>query len=130
MTRTDGSRASSGGASSGGASGGGASGGASGPMRITLLGKPGCHLCDDARAVIARVAADLNVAWEERDITASAAETAEYWDKIPVTLVDGVQHDFWRVSEDRLRAALRLPGSRAALSGKPRGAFRRSALGR
>ncbi len=75
--------------------------------RVTLLGKPGCHLCDDARAIIARVAADLGVGWEERDITASAEDMAEYWDKIPVTLVDGVQHDFWRVSEDRLRAALR-----------------------
>ncbi len=75
--------------------------------RITLLGKPGCHLCEEARAVIARVAADLGVGWEERDITASTEDVAEYWDKIPVTLVDGVQHDFWRVSEDRLRAALR-----------------------
>ncbi len=79
---------------------------APGRPRITLLGKPGCHLCDDARAVIARVAADLGIGWEERDITASRADLAEYWDKIPVTLVDGVQHDFWRVSEDRLRAAL------------------------
>jgi Glutaredoxin-like domain (DUF836) len=75
--------------------------------RITLLGKPGCHLCEEARAVIARVAADLGIGWEERDITASSEDMAEYWDKIPVTLVDGVQHDFWRVSEDRLRAALR-----------------------
>jgi hypothetical protein len=80
---------------------------APGRHRITLLGKPGCHLCDDARAVIARVAADLGVGWEERDITVSDADLAEYWDKIPVTLVDGVQHDFWRVSEERLRAALR-----------------------
>jgi Glutaredoxin-like domain (DUF836) len=80
---------------------------AAGQSRITLLGKPGCHLCDEARAVIARVAADLGVGWEERDITASSADMAEYWDKIPVTLVDGVQHDFWRVSEPRLRAALR-----------------------
>lgn len=74
--------------------------------RITLLGKPGCHLCDDARAVIERVAADLGVGYTERDITASAADMAEYWDKIPVTLVDGIQIDFWRVSEQRLRAAL------------------------
>ena len=74
--------------------------------RITLLGRPGCHLCDDARAVIERVAADLGVAWEERDITASPDDMREYWDKIPVTLVDGVQIDFWRVSEARLRAAL------------------------
>ena len=74
--------------------------------RITLLGRPGCHLCDDARVVIARVAADLGVGWEERDITASPEDMREYWDKIPVTLVDGVQIDFWRVGEARLRAAL------------------------
>ncbi len=73
---------------------------------ITLLSRPGCHLCDDAREIIARVAADTGARWEERDITVSAADLAEYWDKIPVTLIDGVQHDFWRVSEDRLRAAL------------------------
>ena len=77
--------------------------------RITLLGRPGCHLCDDARAVIERVAAELGVGWEERDITASAQDMREYWEKIPVTLVDGVQIDFWRVSEERLRAALRRP---------------------
>ncbi len=73
---------------------------------ITLLSRPGCHLCDDARRIIARVAADTGARWEERDITASSADLDEYWDKIPVTLIDGVQHDFWRVSEDRLRAAL------------------------
>jgi len=97
-------------AGQGGTGPGGAAGheaAAPGGRRITLVGKPGCHLCDEARRVIARVAADLGVGWEERDITASSADMAEYWDKIPVTLVDGVQHDFWRVSEDRLRAALR-----------------------
>ncbi len=74
--------------------------------RITLLSRPGCHLCDDARAIISRVAGDLDVAWEERDITLSPDDLREYWEMIPVTLVDGVQHDYWRVSEDRLRAAL------------------------
>jgi glutaredoxin len=74
---------------------------------ITLLSRPGCHLCDDARAVIARVAAESGVAWEERDITQSQQDLASYGDMIPVTLIDGVQHDFWRVSEARLRAALR-----------------------
>lgn len=77
-----------------------------GDHRITLLGKPGCHLCDDARAVVARVAADLGVAWEERDVSADPALVREYGDRVPVTLVDGVEHDFWRVSEARLRAAL------------------------
>jgi predicted phosphohydrolase len=73
---------------------------------ITLLTRPGCHLCDDARAVIARVAADLGISWQERDITRSEDDLRAYGDMIPVTLIDGAQHDFWRVSEQRLRAAL------------------------
>jgi hypothetical protein len=56
--------------------------------------------------VIARVAGDLGVPWEERDITRSDSDMREYWEQIPVTLIDGVQHDFWHVSEERLRAAL------------------------
>jgi hypothetical protein len=73
---------------------------------ITLLTRPGCHLCDDARTVIASVAAELGVVWEERDITRSESDLHAYGDMIPVTLIDGVQHDFWRVSEQRLRTAL------------------------
>ena len=57
--------------------------------------------------MISRVAADLGVPWEERDITRSQRDLIAYSDMIPVTLIDGVQHDFWRVSEVRLRAALR-----------------------
>jgi glutaredoxin len=76
---------------------------------ITLLSRPGCHLCDAAREVIVKVAADLDVPWEERDITRSEQDLRDYWDKIPVTLIDGVQHDFWYVSEQRLRAALTAP---------------------
>jgi hypothetical protein len=71
-----------------------------------LLSRPGCHLCDDARTVISAVAADLGVSWEECDITTSPDDLARYSEMIPVTLIDGVQHDFWRVSEERLRAAL------------------------
>lgn len=74
--------------------------------RITLIGKPGCHLCDDARAVIAAVAADLGVGWEERSILDDAELAEQYAEQIPVTLVDGRQHDYWRVDEARLRAAL------------------------
>jgi len=76
---------------------------------ITLLTRPGCHLCDDARAVIASVAAELGVPWQERDITGSDSDLRDYGEMIPVTLIDGVQHDFWRVSEQRLRAALSAP---------------------
>jgi len=73
---------------------------------ITLLSRPGCHLCDEARAVIARVAGELGVAWTERDITASPEDLRQFGDMIPVTFVDGIQHDFWRVDEARLRGAL------------------------
>jgi hypothetical protein len=76
--------------------------------RVVLLSRSGCHLCDNARAVIARVTAELGEDYEERDIDASPADLGEYSDMIPVTFVDGVQHDFWHVSEDRLRAALRV----------------------
>ena len=74
---------------------------------ITLLSRPGCHLCDEARTIIARVARDLDIGWTERDITKSADDMREYGETIPVTLIDGVQHDFWRVDESRLRRALR-----------------------
>ena len=73
---------------------------------ITLLSRPGCHLCDEARRIIARVAADLDIAWVELDVTDSADDLREYGEMIPVTLIDGVQHDFWRVDESRLRRAL------------------------
>ncbi len=74
--------------------------------RITLITKPGCHLCDEAREVVARVAAELAVDWIEVNMLDDAALTQRYVNDIPVTLVDGVPHDFWRVSEERLRAAL------------------------
>jgi hypothetical protein len=74
--------------------------------RVRLLTRPGCHLCDDARAVIAGVCAELDVGWDEVDITVDPELLAQYVEMIPVTLVDGRQHDFWRVDAGRLRAAL------------------------
>jgi Glutaredoxin-like domain (DUF836) len=74
--------------------------------RVTLIGKPDCHLCDDARAVIATVCAELGQEFVERSILEDPELADEYWEQIPVTLVDGVQHDFWRVDPARLRAAL------------------------
>ena len=74
--------------------------------RVTLIGKPGCHLCDEAREVVAAVAAEVGVGWEERSILDDPGLEERYAEQIPVTLVDGHPHDFWRVSADRLRAAL------------------------
>ena len=74
--------------------------------RITLYSKPGCHLCDDARAVIEKVCAEVGTAYDDVDITTSTELMNAYGEQIPVTFVDGRQHDFWRVDETRLRRAL------------------------
>ncbi|MFF9373945.1 glutaredoxin family protein [Streptomyces griseoluteus] len=73
---------------------------------VTLIRKPGCHLCDDAQAVIEKVCGELGVSWQGRDITEDRALHDQYWEQIPVVLVDGEQHTFWRVDEGRLRRAL------------------------
>ncbi len=75
--------------------------------RVRMLSKPGCHLCDVAQAVIADVCDELGTSYEVVDISADDALMAEYGEQIPVTFVDGKQHDFWRVDADRLRHALR-----------------------
>ena len=74
--------------------------------RVTLIGKPACHLCDDARTVIAEVCAETGDEWSELSIEDDPALFDEYWERIPVILVDGRPHDFWRVDATRLRAAL------------------------
>ena len=74
--------------------------------RVTLYTRPGCHLCDDARAVVERVCAELGESYDEVDIDADEALQRRYGEEVPVTLVDGRQHDFWRVDETRLRTAL------------------------
>lgn len=76
------------------------------PARITVIGKPSCHLCDLAKEVVDRVDADLNVGVEVLSIDDDDALREKYWEQIPVILVDGRQHTFWRVDEARLRAAL------------------------
>ncbi|MDQ0844297.1 glutaredoxin family protein [Streptomyces sp. V1I6] len=78
----------------------------SGEHTVTLIGKPGCHLCDDARAVVEQVCAEAGVAWEEKDINQDEELHRAYWEQIPVVLVDGEQHTFWKVDAARLRRAL------------------------
>lgn len=74
--------------------------------RVTLISKPGCHLCTLARQVIVRVADEMNVGWQEQSILDMEDPDPMWWEQLPITLVDGRQHDYWRVSESRLRAAL------------------------
>ena len=74
--------------------------------RVRLLSKPGCHLCDDARVVVEAVCAELGETYDEVDITTDPELMSRYGEQIPVTFVDGRQHDFWHVDAQRLRAAL------------------------
>lgn len=72
-----------------------------------MLGKPGCHLCDDARAVVTDVLADFpEVSFEEKSILDDPALLDAYAEEIPVVLIDGRVHTIWRVDPARLRKAL------------------------
>lgn len=71
-----------------------------------MIGKPDCHLCDDARAVISQVCDELSVEWIELSILDDPELADEFWDRIPVTLIDDQVHDIYRVDPVRLRAKL------------------------
>lgn len=77
-----------------------------GEPRVTLIGKPGCHLCETARDVVESVTAELGVAWREVSILDDPELYDRYWEQIPVVLVDGRPHEYWRIDERRLRSAL------------------------
>jgi len=76
------------------------------PVRVVLLGRPGCHLCDVARAQVRTVAEECAVGWVERSIEDSAALLGRYAELVPVVLVDGREHAHYRVRPEALRAAL------------------------
>jgi glutaredoxin len=65
-----------------------------------------CHLCADAQTLLRRLASELGFGYEELDVDADAARRAEYSDRVPVILIDGKEHGYWRVEEDRFRAAI------------------------
>ena len=77
-----------------------------GEPRLTLLTRPGCHLCDVAKEAMERVALASGEAWHEVDISTDPELDAEYGDRIPVVLLDGREHGYWRVEEDRLHRDL------------------------
>jgi glutaredoxin len=74
--------------------------------RVTLITRSACHLCDEARAVVARVCADAGVAFAEVDVDSDPVARAEHGDFVPVVLVDGVRRGFWAIDAETLRAAL------------------------
>ena len=74
--------------------------------RVLLIGKPDCHLCEEARETVAQVCADLGVDWAEASILDDPELADRYWELIPVTFVDGVQVSHWGLTAAQLRAAL------------------------
>ncbi len=76
---------------------------------VVLLTRPECHLCEDARAVVARVTADVGLRWRELSVVEAPALGARFAEELPVLFIDGVQRDFWSIDEARLRRLLSPP---------------------
>ncbi|MDO9352481.1 MAG: glutaredoxin family protein [Solirubrobacteraceae bacterium] len=73
---------------------------------ITLYGRPGCHLCDDALAELAPIAADTGATVEQVNIEEDDALLLAHLERIPVVLVDGVEVCTFFVDNTAVRAAL------------------------
>lgn len=73
---------------------------------LTLIGKPGCHLCDDARVIATEVGREFGIELAEVSILDDRELFAKYSDEIPVLLLNGTVHNIWRIDPARLRAAL------------------------
>lgn len=89
-------------------------------VELTLIGKPGCHLCDDAREVIAAVRGELSqrgigTSLEELDILQDEQLARRHSESIPVVLVNGRRHAIWRVDPARLAAAVEKAARRPRL---------------
>jgi hypothetical protein len=72
------------------------------PPRVTLLTRAGCGLCAPAREAMGRVAAATGVGWRELDVDTDDELAMEYGDRLPVVLLDGAEHGYWKVEEERL----------------------------
>lgn len=81
-------------------------------ITVTVIGKPDCHLCEVASDVIDAVVAELpdalaeDIEIVEQSILDDTALYEQWWEKIPVVLINGGLHGHWRVTPDRLRTAL------------------------
>ena len=73
---------------------------------VVLVTRTGCHLCEQAAPLVAREAARAGAAYVERDVDASPQDLQAYGDKVPVVLLDGVEHAYWQVDARALRVAL------------------------
>ena len=73
---------------------------------VTIYGRTGCHLCEDALQLLQSIQDELNFEIEEILIDGNEELEKLYGEKIPVTHIDGVHHDFWRVDPERFKSSL------------------------
>lgn len=77
-------------------------------LTVTIIGRDGCHLCDDATALISEVLTDFpGVSLAHQSLDDDQALLERYADKIPVILIGDAEHAYWRVNEEKFRQALR-----------------------
>lgn len=81
--------------------------GGSAVRHVTLLTRIDCHLCEQAREIVSASTAAAGSSWSEIDVDDDPENRAEYGDRVPVVLIDGVEHAHFRVDPVRLMAALR-----------------------
>jgi glutaredoxin len=79
---------------------------------VVLYGRPGCHLCDEAREVLERVRAELGFVLRERNIDEDDALHKAYLERIPVVVIDGAEAFEHFVDEHELRRRLDYSGAR------------------
>ena len=77
-----------------------------GDARVVVYSRADCHLCEAAEQLVAEVCADTGDSWVRVEIDGEPDLATRFTEQVPVTFVDGKQHDFWRVDERRLRGAL------------------------
>jgi glutaredoxin len=70
--------------------------------RAVLYGKPGCHLCEEARAAVERVRAERPFQLEEVDVTLDPVLHRRYGERIPVLELDGEELFQYSVDEAAL----------------------------
>ncbi|MBG0566927.1 glutaredoxin family protein [Actinoplanes aureus] len=76
--------------------------------RLTLISRVGCHLCEVAEQTLDRIAPGQ---WTKVDVDSDIELERDYGDRVPVLLLDGKEHGYWRIEEDRLlRDLARQPG--------------------
>lgn len=74
--------------------------------KVTLVGKPGCHLCEVMHELVAEVCTPRGDVIEEISILDYPELADKYWEEIPVLLVDDRKVAFWRISREQLLSAL------------------------